>query len=100
MSIPVSIVPIDPSLSNKQWAAAATTEKSKVGTTRIFYGDKITALTSLGEGFADKKGDVRREIVRKAVGSAVKQVKDLGEDIKDVEIDASTDPHAAGERSF
>ena len=76
-----------------------TTEKSpEVGDTKIFYGtpeDKVTALVSLGDKFALKKSNERRELVRRAVGSAVKEIRNL-EGINRAEIDASTDPHAAG----
>jgi aminopeptidase len=54
---------------------------------------------SLGEGFEGKTGDARRELVRKAVGSGVKQVKELGDGAKDIIVDASTDAHAAGKPS-
>lgn len=105
------IVPIDPQAPSSQavpnldparlWSAVPQGEKpAKVGTTRIFYGalagKDVAALSSLGEGFAAKKGNTRRELVRKAVGSAVKSVKDLGDGMKDVAVDASADPHAAG----
>ena len=52
---------------------------------------------SLGDAFEAKKGDARREIVRKAVGSGVKGIKVLGEGISEAFVDAATDPHAAGE---
>jgi cytosol aminopeptidase len=68
------------------------------GTTRIFYNtppSKVTTLSSLGEGFASKKSEVKRELVRKSVGSAVKELK-AHEGLKDVLVDASADPHAAG----
>ncbi|KII93026.1 hypothetical protein PLICRDRAFT_35203 [Plicaturopsis crispa FD-325 SS-3] len=107
MSSTAYILPIDPASpstkavpsldSARLWASAAP-PKPKVGTTRIFYGapaEKTTALVSLGDGFSAKKGDARREIVRKAVGSAVKEIKGLGGNVKDVSIDASADPHAA-----
>jgi aminopeptidase len=55
---------------------------------------------SLGEGFDGKTGDARRELVRKAVGSGVKQAKELGDGAKDIIVDASTDAHAAGQQSL
>lgn len=39
----------------------------------------FTVLTSLGNTFAQKKADGRREIVRKTVVSAVNKALDLGE---------------------
>lgn len=76
------------------------TEKTpKVGDTKIFYDTpegQITALVSLGDKFTSKKSNEQRELVRRAVGSAVKEVRDL-DGISRAEIDASTDPHAAGE---
>lgn len=49
---------------------------------RSFYGvqmPSVIALTSLGNTFTQKNADARREIVRKAVFSAVKKVRDLRE---------------------
>jgi aminopeptidase len=76
----------------------------KVGTTRIFYNTpradhgsaNATAVVSLGENFEKKTRNARRELVRKAVGSGVKQVKELGDEAKDIVVDASQDAHAAG----
>ena len=71
----------------------------KVGDTKIFYDTpdgKVTALVSLGDKFASKQSNERRELVRRAVGSAVKEVRNL-DGVNRAEIDASTDPHAAGE---
>lgn len=73
-------------------------KNSPVGTTRTFYNtptSKVTTLSSLGEDFGKKKGDAKRELLRKSVGSAVKELKNL-EGVKDVTIDASVDPQAAG----
>ncbi len=70
----------------------------KAGTTRIFYNtppSKVTTLSSLGDAFASKSANQKREIVRKSVGSAVKDLKNH-DGIKDVVVDASLDPHAAG----
>ncbi|KAF5340180.1 hypothetical protein D9758_014992 [Tetrapyrgos nigripes] len=85
------------------WAQAvpSSTDESakvpKVGTTRVFYNtpeSKITAISSLGEGFEKKKGNERREMVRKSVGSAVKTLRGL-DGLKEIHIDAEKDPHAA-----
>ena len=76
-----------------------TEKPPKAGDTRIFYDtphSKITALVSLGDKFASKQSNERRELVRRAVGSAVKEIRDL-DGVNRAEIDASTDPHAAGE---
>lgn len=84
---------------SKLWSLTPQGEKlPKVGTTRIFYDtppSKVTTISSLGEGFASKKSEVKRELVRKSVGSAVKELKAY-DGLKEVLIDASADPHAAG----
>ncbi|KAG0700262.1 hypothetical protein DFH29DRAFT_876689 [Suillus ampliporus] len=70
------------------------------GTFYLFHGTPAldaTALLFLGEGFESKSSDARREIVCKAVGSAVKSVKGLGDGASETVVDASTDPHAAGQ---
>jgi len=75
-----------------------TEKPPKVGDTKVFYDTpegKVTTLVSLGDKFASKKSNERRELVRRAVGSAVKEVRNL-EGVNRAEIDASTDPHAAG----
>ena len=81
------------------WDTTPTGEKlPKAGTTRTFFNtptSKVTAVSSLGEGFAKKSPDAKRELVRKSVGGAVKELKAM-EGLKDVVIDASLDPHAAG----
>jgi len=81
------------------WATTPLGEKvAKVGTMRTFFNtpaSKLTAVSSLGEGFAKKDPDAKRELVRKSVGGAVKELKAM-EGLKDVVIDASLDPHAAG----
>ena len=120
MSTKVFVLPIDPASKPgsgilpsvnpvELWNTAPTGSKPpKVGTTRIFYNTppadqgkiNATAVVSLGEGFDGKTGDARRELVRKAVGSGVKQVKELGDGAKDIVIDASADAHAAGEPSL
>jgi len=80
------------------WATTPLGEKvAKVGTMRTFFNtpaSKLTAVSSLGEGFAKKDPDAKRELVRKSVGGAVKELKAM-EGLKDVVIDASLDPHAA-----
>jgi aminopeptidase len=70
----------------------------KVGTTRTFFNTpqgKTATISSLGEKFAQKKDYERRELVRKAVGAGVKELKNY-DGVKEVCIDASSDPHAAG----
>ena len=76
-----------------------TEKPPKVGDTRIFYDvpeGNITALVSLGDKFASKQPNERREFVRRAVGSAVRELRNL-EAVNRIEIDASADPHAACE---
>ncbi|OJT15649.1 Cytosol aminopeptidase [Trametes pubescens] len=108
------VLPVDPSApsaasatgvdATKLWKSTPSAFESKpasLGTTHLFYGapkeGTVTALASLGDKFPQKKGDVRREAVRKAVASAVKKVRDLGEGVQGskVVVDASADPHAA-----
>ena len=75
-----------------------TEKPPKIGETKLFYGTpegKVTALVSLGDKFASKKSNEQRELVRRAVGSAVKELREL-EGVNRAEIDASTDPQAAG----
>ncbi|KAI0770877.1 cytosol aminopeptidase family, catalytic domain-containing protein [Trametes elegans] len=106
----VYVLPIDPAApaatsvvdAAKLWKTTpASAEPAKLGTTHLFYGTPkegtIAALSSLGDKFPQKKGDERREAVRKAVASAVKKVRDLGEGVhgSTVQVDASADPHAA-----
>src|SRR6202044_766624 len=72
----------------------------KVETMMLFYdvpsgGSNVTTIVSLGEGYASHKGNGKREVVRKAVGSAVKDVKAAVKDETVVSVDASTDPHTA-----
>ena len=114
----VYVLPVDPKAPSTATAAdvdvgalwnstpaTKSSKPSKAGTTRIFYdtprgtdGKDVTALTSLGGKWAAKTGDERREVVRKAIGSAVKAVKALGEEVdgEAVLVDASADPHATG----
>jgi cytosol aminopeptidase len=113
MSTKVFILPIDPTAPGSQsavpnldtaklWSKVPVSKKTpKAGTTRVFYdvpsgGSNVTALVSLGDRFAKQKGDGKREVVRKAVGSAVKDVKALVEGETTVSVDASADPHATG----
>ena len=49
----------------------------------------------LGRGVCTKKSEVKRELVRKSVGSAVKKLKAY-DGLKDLLVDASANPHAAG----
>ena len=116
----IYVLPFDPTTSPQTstpvanvsppelWSSTPSAHAKKpasVGTAHVFYGtpstDKtnMTVVTSLGEGFEKKTGDVRRELVRKAVGSAVKKVKGHGEGVKGrtIYVEASSDPHAAGE---
>lgn len=107
MSSSAVIVPFDPQVSGRNvagvdpaqlWSLTPTGEKApKAGTTRTFFNtpeSKTTTIASLGDGFANKPDNVKRELVRKAVGSAVKDLKAF-EGIKEATIDASLDPHAA-----
>ena len=112
MSSKAYVVPLDPKNPGQNaapnvdpatlWGILPPTKKpARVGTSHLFYGANggrdVAALVSLGDAFEAKKGDARREVVRKAVGGGVKSIKTLGEGISEVLIDASTDPHAAGE---
>ena len=111
-SSPAYIVPYDHQSSNEVapgvdpaelWATTPAPDKpAKVGTVRTFYNTppaKVTSVTSLGEKFSSKKDNERRELLRKAVGSAVKELKAI-DGVKDVSVDASVDPHAAGMSLF
>ncbi|KAF8886432.1 leucine aminopeptidase [Gymnopilus junonius] len=83
-NIPQLVESVDPA---KLWAQTPQGEKPpKAGTTRTFYNTPASAVTT--------SANEKREIVRKAVGSAVKDLKAY-EGLKDVAIDASADPHAA-----
>ncbi|KIN94418.1 hypothetical protein M404DRAFT_35047 [Pisolithus tinctorius Marx 270] len=109
MSTKAYIVPIDPQNPTSSavptvdpavlWSKLPPSQKpAKVGSSHLFYGvpgNNVTALVSLGEAFPDKKGNARREVVRKAVGSGVKSVKTLGEGVSEAVIDVSLDPHAS-----
>lgn len=107
-SMAAYILPHDPNAPSAQVVAdvdpaklLSTTpgKETKVGTTRVFYNtpaDKVTVLSSLGDKFASKTANEKRELVRRAVGSAVRQVKGL-DGIDRVDIDTTADPHAAGQ---
>jgi aminopeptidase len=102
------LLPFDPSaqpqhingVSPQQlWKNTPSGDKApKVGTTRAFFGvptGYTTAISSLGDKFAEKKGDERRELIRKAVGAGIKSLKRF-DGLAEVLVDASLDPHAAG----
>ncbi|KIK68763.1 hypothetical protein GYMLUDRAFT_215607 [Collybiopsis luxurians FD-317 M1] len=108
MSTSVFVVPIDPKTVSdadiaKVWDTVPRAEKGPdVGTARIFYNTppgKITAASTLGDNFSSKKGDARREAIRKSVGGAVKALKAL-DGLKEVNVDASADPHAAAVAAY
>ena len=84
---------------NALWATTpAGDSPPKVGTTRTFFNtpsSKTTTLSSLGDKFASKKPNAKRELIRRSIGSAVKDLKAM-DGIKDLVIEASADPHAAG----
>lgn len=107
MSSAAVIVPYDPQGTGQSvagvnpaqlWSLTPSGEKApKAGTTRTFYNtpeSKTTTISSLGEGFANKSAEVKRELVRKSIGSAVKELKAY-EGVKEAVVDASLDPHAA-----
>lgn len=92
-----AVIPdVDPA---QLWSLTPQGEKPpKAGTTRIFYNtppSKLAILSSLGDGFASKNANQKRELVRQSVGGAVKDLKNL-EGLKDVAVDAALDSHAAG----
>ncbi|KAL4070318.1 cytosol aminopeptidase family, catalytic domain-containing protein [Scleroderma citrinum] len=109
MSTKAYIVPLDPQNPTSNvvpsvdtaalWAQLPPSKKlTKVGSSYLFYGtlgNDLAALASLGEGFANKTGDERRERIRKAVGSGVMKVKAFEEGISEAIVDISQDPHAA-----
>ncbi|KAF9449971.1 leucine aminopeptidase [Macrolepiota fuliginosa MF-IS2] len=107
MSSSALILPFDPSGApatvagvdaQNLWKATPSGDKPpKVGTTRTFFNtpqDKVTTISSLGDKFSLKKGDEKRELVRKSVGAGVKELKGF-DGVKEVSVDASADPHAA-----
>ncbi|KAI0682500.1 leucine aminopeptidase [Cytidiella melzeri] len=101
----VYIVPVDPTAPGESSVVPKLlvslpqpSKPAKAGTTHLFYGtpngeQDITAVTSLGPAWSKKSSteDVRREIVRTAVGSAVQQLKALGDGVdgRNVFIDLS-----------
>ncbi|KAJ7447191.1 leucine aminopeptidase [Mycena latifolia] len=97
-----SIYPFDPKTPSQSatqlWATSAA-KAPKVGTTRVFFNspssDSITALSSLGADFAKTNGAAKRELVRRSVGSAVKEINRVADEVTEVIVDASADPHAA-----
>lgn len=111
MSASAYILPYDPKAAAKApevaagvdastlWSLTPGADKpSKAGSTRTFYNtppQKVTTVTSLGDGFASKKPAEKREIVRRSVANAVKDLKSY-DGLNEVAIDASADPHAAG----
>lgn len=70
----------------------------KAATTRTFYNtppSKLTTVASLGDAFSAKNIQEKREIVRRAIGNAVKDLKGY-DGLGEVVVDASADPQAAG----
>jgi aminopeptidase len=97
MTTSASIHPFDPKSPTQTVGELWTPAKEpKVGTTRVFFSDKITALSSLGPDLAKKGVEAKRELVRKSVGSAVQEIKRVADEVTEVVVDASIDPHAAG----
>jgi aminopeptidase len=107
------ILPYDPKASAKSpevagvdaptlWALTPGADKPpKVAATRTFFNTpagKVTAVTSIGDAFASKKAEEKREIVRRSIATAVKDLKSF-DGLGEVAIDASIDPHAAGASS-
>ncbi|KAF8195057.1 leucine aminopeptidase [Pholiota molesta] len=80
------------------WALTPGADKPpKVAATRTFFNTpagKVTAVTSIGDAFASKKAEEKREIVRRSIATAVKDLKSY-DGLGEVAIDASVDPHAA-----
>lgn len=95
---PIAPLPVPPS---QLWSSARP--KNEVAESRIFYGqfkespDVVTAIVSLGDAkFANATQNNKMEIVRKAVATGVKQLRDAG--ARNVAIDleaADIDSHAA-----
>jgi aminopeptidase len=81
------------------WSSTPSGDKPpKAGTTRTFFnqpGGTTTTISSLGDKFQDKKGNERRELVREAIGAGIKELKRF-DGLREVSVDASADPHAAG----
>ena len=118
----VFVVPVDPSSPSnssavdgvnpsKLWStlpAGKGSKPAKAGTTQVIFNtptEQITALSSLGPAFSKKQtpADLRREAVKTAIGSAVQQVKALGEGVHgqivgvDLSVVPDSDAHAASE---
>lgn len=106
MSSSIYVVPINPERAtsaahhlevDKLLASVPqnTNKPSKAGTTHLFYGRDITAIASLGPKWskASSSENVKRELVRTAVGSAVNAIKGLGEGVEGwtVKVDVSQD---------
>ncbi|EIM81157.1 leucine aminopeptidase [Stereum hirsutum FP-91666 SS1] len=98
---------IDPHQLWSTVPAPHSSKPAKLGTTRVFYAPSagggeggVSAVVSLGSQFGKKKGDERREVVRRAVGSGVKTVKGLWEGEKVVKVDAREDAHAAAVAAY
>lgn len=111
----VYVIPLDPKAPKassvegldaaKLWSSIPQTSKpAKAGTAHTFYGtpsgsQNITTLTSLGPTFSKSSTppSTKRELVRTAVGSAVQQVKGLGEGVngREVAVDVAGDGQAA-----
>jgi cytosol aminopeptidase len=114
----IYIVPVDPSSpksssvdgldTQKLWSSLPQGSKPpKAGSANAFFGtpssgsQNITTLTSLGPSFSKQSTseNAKRELVRTAIGSAVQQLKALGDGIngREVAIDvaAGGDVHAA-----
>ncbi|KAJ7144822.1 cytosol aminopeptidase family, catalytic domain-containing protein [Mycena crocata] len=96
MATRASIQPFDPKSQPSELWATSVAKPPKVGSTRIFFNpENVTALSSLGPDFAKRNADGKRELVRRSVGSAVKEVTRLAEEVTEVVVDGSADPHAA-----
>ncbi|KJA19218.1 hypothetical protein HYPSUDRAFT_44470 [Hypholoma sublateritium FD-334 SS-4] len=80
------------------WSLTPGSDKpSKAATTRTFYNtppSKVTTVTCLGDAFPAKNVQEKREIVRRAIGNAVKDLKGY-DGLGEVVVDASADPQAA-----
>lgn len=103
------VIPFDPSGPSdsgaaKLWSLVPSHNKPgakapKAGTARVFYEQSgVTAVSSLGEGFAKNNANEKRESIRRAVGGGVKGLKDVvvsDENGAQVKIDVAGDAHAA-----
>jgi len=95
-----SIVGVNPS---ELWALTPSGPKvPAVGTFRTFYqvpDTMATSITSLGTAFSDKSTEARREVLRRAIGSSVKDLQTYA-GISQLSVDASLDPHAAAVAAY